>query len=111
MGMVYCRGCAKKIHETAPTCPHCGAPQGLQGGAEGSRNTLVLVIVGLGWSLVFWFLFLFIGGMIVGTTHPDGASEAGREFGRALGVPLLLLSFALSGMLTTLGKLPGTNRK
>ncbi|MYM31908.1 NINE protein [Duganella sp. CY15W] len=28
MGMVFCRGCGKEIHETAPTCPHCGAPQG-----------------------------------------------------------------------------------
>ncbi|MDR3481015.1 MAG: hypothetical protein P4L91_09905 [Burkholderiaceae bacterium] len=27
MGMVYCRGCGKQIHETAPTCPECGAPQ------------------------------------------------------------------------------------
>jgi hypothetical protein len=25
--MVFCRGCGKKIHETAPTCPSCGAPQ------------------------------------------------------------------------------------
>jgi len=22
--MVYCRGCAKEIHETAQMCPHCG---------------------------------------------------------------------------------------
>jgi TM2 domain-containing membrane protein YozV len=29
MAMVFCRGCAKEIHETAPTCPQCGAPQGL----------------------------------------------------------------------------------
>ena len=27
MGMVFCRGCGKEIHETAPTCPNCGAPQ------------------------------------------------------------------------------------
>jgi len=27
MGMVFCRGCGKEIHETAPTCPHCGALQ------------------------------------------------------------------------------------
>ena len=27
MGMVFCRGCGKEIHETAPSCPHCGAPQ------------------------------------------------------------------------------------
>lgn len=27
MSMVFCRGCGKEIHETAPTCPNCGAPQ------------------------------------------------------------------------------------
>jgi hypothetical protein len=27
MSMVFCRGCAKEIHETAPSCPGCGAPQ------------------------------------------------------------------------------------
>jgi len=27
MGMIFCRGCGKEIHESAPICPHCGAPQ------------------------------------------------------------------------------------
>lgn len=27
MSMVFCRGCGKEIHETAETCPSCGAPQ------------------------------------------------------------------------------------
>jgi uncharacterized membrane protein YhaH (DUF805 family) len=27
MSMVFCRGCGKEIHETAVTCPQCGAPQ------------------------------------------------------------------------------------
>ena len=27
MSMVFCRGCAKQIHETALTCPECGAMQ------------------------------------------------------------------------------------
>lgn len=27
MSMVFCRGCGKEIHESAPTCPHCGATQ------------------------------------------------------------------------------------
>jgi Tfp pilus assembly major pilin PilA len=27
MGMVFCRGCGKEIHESAIACPHCGAPQ------------------------------------------------------------------------------------
>jgi hypothetical protein len=26
---VHCRGCGVQIHETAPTCPKCGAPQNL----------------------------------------------------------------------------------
>jgi TM2 domain-containing membrane protein YozV len=25
--MIFCRGCGKEIHESAVTCPHCGAPQ------------------------------------------------------------------------------------
>lgn len=25
--MVFCRGCSKEIHETAPSCPQCGALQ------------------------------------------------------------------------------------
>ena len=29
MNMVYCRSCSAQIHETAPTCPKCGAPQQL----------------------------------------------------------------------------------
>jgi predicted amidophosphoribosyltransferase len=24
MAMVFCTGCGKEIHETAPMCPHCG---------------------------------------------------------------------------------------
>lgn len=27
MSMVFCFGCGKPIHETAPTCPHCGGVQ------------------------------------------------------------------------------------
>lgn len=25
MAMIFCRGCGKQIHETAPTCPNCGS--------------------------------------------------------------------------------------
>ncbi|AZL71719.1 MULTISPECIES: DUF805 domain-containing protein [Pseudomonas] len=27
MSMVFCRGCAKQIHQSALSCPGCGAPQ------------------------------------------------------------------------------------
>ncbi|MCV5084492.1 zinc-ribbon domain-containing protein, partial [Escherichia coli] len=29
--MVYCRGCGKEIHETAKSCPHCGATNASSG--------------------------------------------------------------------------------
>ncbi len=29
MSMVFCRGCAKEIHQSAMACPQCGAPQGV----------------------------------------------------------------------------------
>lgn len=32
---VHCRGCGTEIHETAPTCPKCGAPQNI-GNASGA---------------------------------------------------------------------------
>lgn len=31
MAMVFCRGCGKEIHDSAPTCPSCGAVQIQQG--------------------------------------------------------------------------------
>ncbi len=36
--MVFCRGCGKEIHETAPSCPHCGAPQQVAGASTGPRS-------------------------------------------------------------------------
>lgn len=30
MAMVFCRGCGREIHDSAPACPHCGAPQFLK---------------------------------------------------------------------------------
>ncbi|WP_114501151.1 NINE protein, partial [Klebsiella pneumoniae] len=35
--MVYCRGCGKEIHETAKSCPHCGATNASSGSGEKSR--------------------------------------------------------------------------
>jgi TM2 domain-containing membrane protein YozV len=46
-GMVFCRACGKDIHESAGTCPHCGAAQRI-----GSRKNKI--VAGL--------LALFLGG-------------------------------------------------
>lgn len=42
--MVYCRGCGKEIHSTAPTCPHCGAPQ-REGAGKALNGTWVALVL------------------------------------------------------------------
>jgi len=37
MAMVFCRGCGKEIHESAITCPNCGAPQKTEYSATDKR--------------------------------------------------------------------------
>lgn len=54
MSMIHCRGCGKQIHESAPVCPHCGAPQGISPGAVAMSAPLPPGIAG--WS---WGAFLF----------------------------------------------------
>ena len=59
MGMVYCRGCAKEIHESAPTCPHCGATQKDIAGA-GEVSSAILII-GYVCTLLFPIVSIGIG--------------------------------------------------
>lgn len=47
MAMVYCRGCGKEIHESAQTCPSCGAPQHVSGGTKAMAVT--------SWDQVPWY--------------------------------------------------------
>lgn len=48
--MVFCRGCGKEIHESAATCPHCGAPQGKSAGGKSkvTAGVLALLLGGFG---------------------------------------------------------------
>jgi TM2 domain-containing membrane protein YozV len=67
MGMVFCRGCGKEIHETAPTCPFCGAVQAVRqpGKSKIVAGVLALLVGGLGihrfylgqWWGIFYLLF------------------------------------------------------
>ena len=36
--MIFCTGCGKQIHETAPACPHCGKPQQAVGGLHREKS-------------------------------------------------------------------------
>jgi TM2 domain-containing membrane protein YozV len=49
--MVHCRGCGKEIHETAITCPNCGAPQANPAGASDKRMLPAFLLCFLiGWT-------------------------------------------------------------
>jgi hypothetical protein len=107
MSMVYCRGCGKEIHETAQTCPHCGATQNI----IPPKSTFILILLGIAWASIFWIGGLFLFGAVVGSMHPSQASFAGHDFGRIISLPLLLISAIISFILTKFGKLPGTKHK
>src|SRR5437868_880898 len=55
-GMGFCRGCGTQIHETAPSCPKCGAvqridrdPSAQRGGIIGAYVTAVIFpLLGIG---------------------------------------------------------------
>lgn len=55
MSMIYCRGCGKQIHETAPKCPHCGAAQAVQSNTELPPNPPIPDGI-KGWSWGAFFL-------------------------------------------------------
>jgi len=62
MAMVFCRGCGKEIHETAVTCPHCGAPQKAQSPSSGSGSSGMEYLIPIGrsgWAIAAGYLAFF----------------------------------------------------
>lgn len=57
---VHCRGCGHQIHETAATCPKCGAPQQLSGApsALASTSQVPATYGEVPWFRRRWFLIL-----------------------------------------------------
>jgi len=47
-GMIFCHGCGKEIHSTAPTCPHCGAKQITRTHKEKSKTVAGVLAILLG---------------------------------------------------------------
>jgi TM2 domain-containing membrane protein YozV len=44
--MIFCRGCGKEIHETAPMCPHCGFQQMERSSTvKNGRNKIVAALL------------------------------------------------------------------
>lgn len=48
MAMIFCRGCGKEIHETAASCPHCGAQQNGAVASKKSQTAAFLWTIFLG---------------------------------------------------------------
>jgi len=89
MSMVFCRGCGKQIHETAKSCPHCGAPQI---GFPTKKDTYH-------WSS----MTAFISGIVVflmAMTEPDGKWDSDAVLGGMIlgSIPIAfsLYSFSIS---------------
>ena len=58
---VHCRGCGTQIHETAPTCPKCGAPQNFAapaGAAKIASDIAQLGYAAVPWSRRRWLVLL-----------------------------------------------------
>lgn len=108
--MVFCRGCGKEIHETAPVCPLCGALQAGPPAVASKRNVAKLVGWVVVWTIVFWIGALFLTGAIAGMLNPLDARAAGGRAGEALSAPILLVSLCISIGLTVFGELPGTGK-
>jgi TM2 domain-containing membrane protein YozV len=76
MGMVFCRGCGKEIHETATACPHCGAAQLISNKERVSGDAKLMMLVESqkksGWiaAVLNWFIpgagYMYCGRIILG---------------------------------------------
>jgi hypothetical protein len=108
--MVFCRGCAREIHETAPHCPQCGAPQFVPAMVDAKRNVGKLIGWAFVWTLAFWFGMLILAGMVAGMLDPQDAHAAGQRAGEALSGVSFLIAIFLSAGLTVAGVLPGTKK-
>ena len=72
-GMVFCRGCGREIHQSAASCPGCGARQqaARQGKSKATAGVLALLLGGLGihrFYLGKWgtgLLYLCTGGLFL----------------------------------------------
>ncbi|QBF24572.1 DUF4190 domain-containing protein [Pseudomonas tructae] len=95
MAMVFCRGCAKEIHETAPSCPKCGAPQYLPTTAQPVSQPS------------YWMSItsLILGILCAVTLTDDGEWDSDTLFG----LSLFALVGLILGILSLINKKPGSN--
>lgn len=104
---VHCRGCGEKIHESAVTCPKCGAPQlaapaGAAGSVSGSSTVLpaseysAVPWYRRRWFIIFWVLMCAPVAGILALTGPLYYSHKGQTkmFPKAVKIVLYITSAA-----------------
>jgi uncharacterized membrane protein YvbJ len=117
MSMVFCRGCGKEIHETAVSCPQCGAIQNsflskeiekthLNRSKE-SVNPKIYSIFGLAivWGVVFSISIIAVISIIMVSIIGLDAQKIIEELANYI----TALIFSLSFTFTYFEKLPGTS--
>jgi uncharacterized membrane protein YhaH (DUF805 family) len=109
MDMVFCHGCAKQIHKTAPACPGCGAPQptslGVSAGpsSSGSKNWYFEVLKkyvafnGRARRKEFWYFTLFSAIISVTLSAISGAVFSYDLLGSVYSLAVLLPGIAVAG--------------
>ena len=126
MSMVFCRGCGKEIHETAPTCPHCGAPQSnLRASSSQRENGLnenpanwylevlkkYATFSGRARRKEYWYFVLFSTLVSIGLMIIDGVTGT---FSAESGIGLLSGIYALAVLIPSIAvmvrRLHDTNR-
>ena len=95
MGMVYCRGCAKEIHESAPTCPHCGAIQEVALVQKEGEVSTALIVAGY----ITAFLFPIAGGIIGIYTIIKGKTGHGIGMLAIAFITVLIFAIAWLGVI------------
>jgi hypothetical protein len=86
--MVFCRGCANEIHETAPTCPRCGAPQAIAAARGKTSSAAAAQTISPAWQKKFALLEKAGG--------PKLSKLSQLKFGERIGVAFNIWGFLLA---------------
>lgn len=114
--MIYCWGCGKQLHESAPACPHCGAPQKRVTNTVAEEDPALKYLIPIGrsaWAIAAGYLGLFavllipaplaLGAGILALRdigkHPEKFGRGRAWFGIVLGLAgtLFLISLPIIG--------------
>lgn len=111
--MVFCRGCGKEIHETARSCPRCGATQLVSADKCGAAGTLWLPVPALIMGILAvlalfdessWDKDTYIGMAVLTITAIvlAGCSLAAQTRGRGMAITAIVLG--VIGLLGLIGE-------